>query len=492
MEVAKRSCGTCRARRIRCDRAIPTCQQCSNSKRKCVGYDIRLFWPNNARRAVVFDPVQAGRAAGPALETRLVHTTCWDVEMHYYLIDSLRNSHKGPTLEIPLMWNPSELDVNGRDLLHYFQCAASQSLTTFTHAPAHLGEVLMRIALAGTTPSATAVLKSLLALASLHRDGVQTQAYQLKISSIRALMALSSHPKTSWGDMEVMQHVAAGMLLCSFEVYQSSCTSGQWTLYIDGVKDVLRAHCVKGTYIKADEHSDLVTLMDWVYYHEVMARFSRRHWRPDANALPDQTADVPNIEVSEAKEPAMLLTESTLDLLSEVCDTVAMPYHCRPTTAKEMEDHKSFQTVLDWRLREAPLLKKAAINSETAKIVGLYYLAMLVYLSRVTDNLLEQAARTQEQIDRAFCLFAEFLSCERQFPLFILGCKARTDEQRDVVLALIARTEKRASSRSLNQVKLIVQAIWAQEDLAVSGSKVGYWDTMTTIISSCSIVPSLV
>jgi hypothetical protein len=75
----------------------------------------------------------------------------------------------------------------------------------------------MHVALESNTPSSAAVLRSLLALSSLHRYGVQSQAMELKISSLKAL-AIASASEGSFGAKEVMQHVAAGMLLCSFEV----------------------------------------------------------------------------------------------------------------------------------------------------------------------------------------------------------------------------------------------------------------------------------
>ena len=76
----------------------------------------------------------------------------------------------------------------------------------------------MRLALAGSTPSADAVLNSLLALSSLHRFGVQTQAFRLKIATIKALASATTCNLTA---REIIQHAAAGMLLCSFEVTPS-------------------------------------------------------------------------------------------------------------------------------------------------------------------------------------------------------------------------------------------------------------------------------
>ena len=108
----------------------------------------------------------------------------------------------------------------------------------------------------------------------------------------------------------------------------------------------------------------------------------------------------------------------------------------------------------------------------------------------LVKDLLDQSARTQQQIDRAFSIFSELSSCKRQFPLLILGCEARTDQQRAIVLDLIARTEKGTSSRPIIQVKILIHAMWAQDDLA--DQELNYWDKLSSIISACSIVPSLV
>jgi hypothetical protein len=96
----------------------------------------------------------------------------------------------------------------------------------------------------------------------------------------------------------------------------------------------------------------------------------------------------------------------------------------------------------------------------------------------------------QEYLDKAFAMLSALSACERQFPIFILGSEARTDHERAIVLDLMARTESRKSSRSLVHANLLVQAVWAQDDLA--HAKLEYWKKMTAIISCCSIVPSLV
>lgn len=50
-----------------------------------------------------------------------------------------------------------------------------------------VGNLLMRTSLANDSPSATVVLQSLFALWSVHRDGLQSQAVDLKIAALRSL-----------------------------------------------------------------------------------------------------------------------------------------------------------------------------------------------------------------------------------------------------------------------------------------------------------------
>jgi hypothetical protein len=72
------------------------------------------------------------------------------------------------------------------------------------------------MSLSSNTLSATALLKSLLAFSSLHHHGLQAQALELKISALKALAAASEGIELD--SERIVQHVAAGMLLYSFEV----------------------------------------------------------------------------------------------------------------------------------------------------------------------------------------------------------------------------------------------------------------------------------
>ncbi|KAK9425538.1 putative Zn(2)-C6 fungal-type domain-containing protein [Seiridium unicorne] len=424
-----------------CDGVKSNCTKCSRSHRKCQG--LRLSWPraNDHRRAVVSKsrPPSLSPLTCLITDARFVHMSNWDVELHHSLAGSVPERTLS-LLDVPTIWNPSKLEALDQDLFEYFCLVASSSLASFSHDATTVGNVLARIALEGETASAVAVRQALLAFSSLHRYGLHAHAIQLKID---ALGSLSRSAAPSLGVKETIQHIATGILLISFEVHQSSCTSGQWTGYLSGVKTVLNASSTK-TLLQFD--SDVAALLDFVHYHDVLAHFSLFHWTGEAPEVPPTPTDL-------------------------FCSQPTAPYllHAKPVVSNNSED----------------------ILNEATLIVQLYQLALLVYLNRSSEGLMNQTVGIKEHIDRAFAIFSRLSSCKQQFPIHIIGCEARDDEQRAVVLDLIARTEKTNSSRSFHYCKKILQAVWAQDDLAY-GNSIGYRDKLISIMSRCKVVPSFV
>lgn len=57
-------------------------------------------------------------------------------------------------------------------------------------------------------------------------------------------------------------------------MHHSSCTTGHWLSYLIGIQEIVRI-----TGLDSFRHdSDVATLLDWVYYYGVLARWSRQHW----------------------------------------------------------------------------------------------------------------------------------------------------------------------------------------------------------------------
>ncbi|KAH8901627.1 hypothetical protein GQ53DRAFT_674862 [Thozetella sp. PMI_491] len=443
---------------------------------------LQLSWPHadDRRRAVVGKSLP--RKDAHVDRSRIVHVSHQDMEMHYRLRNPSLDRGNPPEVDILMPLNPRKLELGPQELFQYFQQNASKSLAVFGHDSMELGNALVRIALADNTESAKAMIQSMLALSSLHGHGLSNQAAELKISALNKLGAASS---SSLSKAEAMQHVATNMLLCSYEIHLSSCTSGEWTCYVRSAMAIIRVAGLDGYH----QSRDMAMLQDWVYYHDVLARFSLRHWW--RSGLPSSlnhsvlTPPPPTIraEPSHTALPAIGLIE----LLSEVCDACPVGLPAMTPTGSG-SDHKNFLSILDWKIRTMKIQVSPENDVDEPLMMELYRLALLVYLSRASKDLLKQRFRTQQYIEKAFSIFPQLGSCNRQFPVFILGSEARTDDQRAVVLDLMTRAEKRDSSRLFHHSRILLQAIWAQNDL--SDGELDYCTGMSHVISLCVIAPS--
>ncbi|KAL3471255.1 fungal-specific transcription factor domain-containing protein [Aspergillus californicus] len=471
-----RSCGTCRDRRILCDRALPTCTQCTRSSRPCKGYGLRLSWPKakNDKRSIVRGPLRGQSSAQKGFSS-LVNASSWDIRMHHYLLGHRAHGSIPLGFAVPMPVNPVKFEDADYDLFQYFQTTASRALTTLGPDPVDLCGILMRISLSSPSSSATAVYRALLGFSSLHRYGVQSQAFEFKVSALNALAAASGR---EIGATEAIQHVAAGMLLCSFEIHKASCTSGQWQSYITGVKQVINASSLGNS-----PPDELGTLLDWVNYHDALARFTALHWReppPPSKSLGDpQCKEL--FQVVTDPTPMLRSTPSEanalLGLLSEGCDLLS-----------------NRQRMLGPEYESAlKLLKKSKalfITDSKNPILEIFHLAILIYLNRATNHAIEPASKTHLRIERAFSLLPTMAACERQFPLFVLACEARTDQERCTILDLLARTGKAVSSRSVALLTRLIEAVWVQDDLATGW--LDYGEKLRAIIGRCPNLPTFV
>ncbi|KAI0543304.1 hypothetical protein F4679DRAFT_134899 [Xylaria curta] len=236
---ADRSCKTCRERRVLCDRTFPICQRCSWSKRECKGYEVRLSWPKatDTGRSIIGKPQRQGRNYPRRTSIHILNVSSLDVEKYYHYLDA--SSYEYHRLE-PTSYNNSfqslEPDSGEGELFQYFQHTAYRSIASLGYDAASIGNVIMRISVQDSSPSAKGVLKSLLALSSLHRHGLQSQCVEFKIAAIRCLVVAT---QGTVGTREVIQHIAAAMILCSIEIIGPAYDSDEWTQYLCGVRRIM-------------------------------------------------------------------------------------------------------------------------------------------------------------------------------------------------------------------------------------------------------------
>lgn len=144
----------------------------------------------------------------------------------------------------------------------------------------------------------------------------------------------------------------------------------------------------------------------------------------------------------------------------------------------------------------ATSLSEPQTTSQADMGVELYQLATRVYLARATQSPWETAA-SLESLTRA--VFTGTLitcnSCEHLFPLFILACEARRDEDRAAVLSMLDRTGRNSprGERSIGFVRGAIQGVWCQQDLHADGELVmDYVGVVSAVVSASNAIPSFV
>jgi hypothetical protein len=99
-----------------------------------------------------------------------------------------------------------------RDLAHL-------SLVTLGTSTAGIRDALMTMAMINNSPSASALLHAILAYSSLHHHGLSETALKFKVQALHLLSTSAEGGELSL--VNASQHVAASMLLGSFEVRDS-------------------------------------------------------------------------------------------------------------------------------------------------------------------------------------------------------------------------------------------------------------------------------
>ncbi|KAL9115145.1 MAG: hypothetical protein Q9227_000939 [Pyrenula ochraceoflavens] len=373
----------------------------------------------------------------------------------------------------------------------------------------------MQMALSDDGPASIAVLNSMLALASLHREGNLAHAARLKLSALQALMISS---KRGISSMAGIQHIAAGILLCTFEVganpsscyvelishlqvQQTSENSSQWIGHICGAKDVIKA-------VQEESHapgSDSSIILGWVYYCDVLARFCLRHWR---TPMVKHTANALGFDPTKSRDCAIqyLIARTSfswtipnitnhchpvLACLSEICDTLLYPwdplYHADgyQYSLEKLQSNLMNMEITGPDPEPSPQPPLESVG----QILELFRLAGLVYLERASKNFSGQSTELNQWAEKAFSIFSELQYCRHPFPIFIFGCEAHDDDRRMVILDLITRTEQHPHIRNLQDTRELLQSAWIHEDLEVD-REVEYIRKLNLVLSSSDVVPS--
>lgn len=191
-------------------------------------------------------------------------------------------------------------------------------------------------------------------------------------------------------------------------------------------------------------------------------------------------------------------TLSILTLLSEICGTLVDPRDPISRDPTYIHRVKTFEGQLKeiTSSSSSDPLSSPTTTSKADMGVELYQLATRVYLAHATQSPWESPT-SLESITRSVFegTVVTCNSCEHFFPLFILSCEARWDEDRAAILGLIERTGRNSprGARSVGFVRQAVQGVWVQQDLHAEGERVmDYVGVVSAVVSASNTIPSFV
>lgn len=292
-------------------------------------------------------------------------------------------------------------------------------------------------------------------------------------------------------------------------------------MYVNSAKQLLKA-------IRVDKNllsSEFVGTTNWLYHHDVSAQFGFRHWRRRQNThLLDVTP------MSSVRENTKAMTAITQDI-TKVRITPLFS-ELRSTHTFQMTGHQVSQHVILWPLADVfqsivppshPDYHDANYRSELANlehelesiingqhvppskrldlthlptkthhevaVLEIYRLAALIYLERASRNFSGSSPKLETWAGTAFDILKAMGICNYGFPVFIIACEARTDEQRIVVLDCLHQTQSAKSMTGMAIVEKMVQSIWAMDDLETE-KELDYMAKMDLVISGCETMPS--
>lgn len=477
-------CWTCKQRKIGCDRGSPACNNCLRTGRECLGYNIRLAWPDqpDGRRRVSQLPGQATQL--PPVNARDYGKQFLNVT--YSDLLKSRNGYADRALALALAHEPPaprlkrivpfvpDLREREAHLLEYYQNRLSKMIST-VDINNGFREELLPMALTSSTSAANGLRNSMLALAALHQWGAR-EALPYKA---KALGSLSSSLSTESVGITQTQ-LATSMMLCVYNVFDE--TEGNWNVHLNGAKDILRELAsLQGGFSKYR------FLYTWFLYHEILGCFSN----PERHGLYGPAS----FQLAPHVDPDSSLIIGSLGCSVEVMEVISYVNGLRAaelrgdarhySTEERVRQNEEWQRVesrltnLEQRLDPSSLGQLT--QQERTRILTtaeMYRVATMLYLQRTGGGTQANEIRAI-YLDQAFRLLKMLAICTSPWPLFVIACESETDEQRIKILQTLDRMDNERHIGNYFVLREIIEMYWKQQDLHADNPRnahLKWWD----------------
>ncbi|KAI1178114.1 fungal-specific transcription factor domain-containing protein [Nemania sp. FL0916] len=491
METVRRQqgCWTCKKRKIGCDRGFPACNNCLRTGRECMGYGIRLAWPDQPD----------GRRRGSQIPNRALHCSPHN-SAHYgkqflnMTYEDLMHNGKGlmvlnellllryqprPARSIPLLPEFHQRDAH---LLNYYHEKLSWMISTI-NIDNGFRDDLIPMALTMDGKASRGLRNAMLAVSAFHLWGPE-YALSYKAEAIRSLS--SSLSTESFGTTEIQ--LATSMMLCVYNVFDE--TEGNWSVHLYGAQKLL--HQLAGIHGGQLAYRFLYT---WFLYHEVLGGFSQplAQW-------PHGPASLQFLHDTDFNRSMII---GSLGCSVEVMEVISRvnQWRARDLCAESapLSDQEKSDRAIEYKELESKL---AALEQQlnprhrdrlsqydrtrTLATAELYRIATYLYLLRVgSTETCQEMKSTWLQLGLQIISTLEV--CTSPWPLFVIACETETDDQRISILRTLDRMDEERHIGNVFVLRHIIESFWKQQDLQADSGRataLKWWDTIDLNLTS--------
>ncbi|KAI5858217.1 fungal-specific transcription factor domain-containing protein [Durotheca rogersii] len=484
MESVRRAqgCWTCKRRKIGCDRHYPACDNCLRTGRECLGYGIRLAWPDqpDGRRRLSRLPdhtIHHHEIDSAYYGKQFLNVTYSDLAVARKGVSpiglSLIRCQPRPSRTVPIFPNFHEKESH---LLGYYKTRLSSMISTID---VHNGfrDDLLPMALSTHGATSDGLRNAILALSAFHLWGAE-HALSYKAEALRSFR--SSIGRDSPGITETQ--LATSMMLCVYNVFDE--TEGNWGLHLAGAQVILRE--------LAEIHGGQLRygfLYTWFLYHEILGSFSQPLlYGPEGPASLKLLHDT-------AFDKSQII--GSLGCSVEVMEIISYANGLRAAELRGvpagLSPEERAQKADEWHMIQNRITKlEQHLHPADASILAprertriyttaeLYRIAALLYLLRTGESAQNQDLRSM-YLDEAFKALGRLEVCTSPWPLFVIACETESDHQRIMILQTLDRMDDTRHIGNVFVLRGIIESFWKQQDLQADSGRntnIKWWNVV--------------
>ncbi|KAF2114460.1 fungal-specific transcription factor domain-containing protein [Lophiotrema nucula] len=482
-------------RKVGCDRALPTCQNCKRSNRTCNGYGLKLAWPDkiDGRRKQKKYHADPGTSSKHYITQNgsfaFLNTTFDDLSGEKINFQDLikvekglKNLSLGPTPAISIA--PGFESKDGY-LLSYYDQVLARMITTIDDNSNGFRLDLIPMALASSDAASTSLLQATLALSSFHL-GRAEDALRYKVKAIKSLSDSFQN-----GTASQLSQFASCMMLCVYSVFDASDTT--WHLHLQGAKSITAA---LSQYERTMPSFDFFS--SWFNYHDTFSSYSHSANVASLNSvvnieLPEDDSKTRKIVGSLGCSPELLSLISCTNQLRAFKDSNSWSPGQPPREVIELAT----------RMRERLKNLNQEIHISFGETIGtidhrritltaeFYRLGAMLYLYQVAPRATIPENGVQGLVNEGFAILDQMEICTSPWPLFMLACNVTSDVDRLKTLQILDAMDQKRRIGNYQIIRGLIQAVWKQQDLTAD-EKVPTRVDWRTLIDSDSSVPSFI